>query len=65
MWEYIRTVEVSEDNAGKWRARILCSNNGTEECFFIKFQSYPALSEIDAAAAGFIAQKNSPAPQPE
>ena len=63
MWEYIRTVEVSEDAAGKWRARILCSDNGTEECFFIKFQNYPSLEDINTAAQQFIEQMNLQMPQ--
>lgn len=66
MWEYIETVEISKDMAGKWRARILCRNGAEEECFFLKFQAYPALDDIDAVAAEFVEQKNTPpTSQPE
>lgn len=58
MWEYIDTVEVSKDTADKWRARIRCQRDGTEECFFIKFQTYPSLTDIETAANTLIEGMN-------
>lgn len=48
---------VEQDLAGKWYARVVITE---EEAVFLKFQDYPAMSEIQAAAAEYVA-----AQQPE
>lgn len=48
---------VEQDLAGKWYARVVITE---EEAVFLKFQGYPTMAEIQAAAAEYVA-----AQQPE
>lgn len=44
---------VEQDIAGKWYARVVISD---EEAIFLKFQDYPAMADIQEAAAAYVAQ---------
>jgi hypothetical protein len=48
---------VEQDMAGKWYARVCLTD---EEAVFLKFQGYPSMTEIQAAAVSYVA-----AQQPE
>lgn len=43
---------VEQDLAGKWYARVVLSS---EEAVFIKFPDYPTMTEIQDAAAAYVA----------
>ena len=44
---------VEQDLAGKWYARVVISD---DEAVFLKFQDYPSIVDIQAAAAEYVAQ---------
>lgn len=58
MWTYVGQVDLEQDAAGKWRARVALSDNGTTSTYVLKFQTQPASADIDAAAAGLVSNKN-------
>jgi hypothetical protein len=43
---------VEQDMAGKWYARVVLSD---EEAVFLKFQDYPTMTDIQDAAAAYVA----------
>jgi len=45
---------VEQDMAGKWYARVVLTE---EEAVFLKFQDYPTMADIQAAAVEYVAQR--------
>jgi hypothetical protein len=45
---------VEQDLAGKWYARVVISET---EAVFLKFQDYPSMADIQAAATEYVAQQ--------
>lgn len=45
---------VEQDMAGKWYARVCLTE---EEAVFLKFQNYPTMTEIQDAAAAYVASQ--------
>lgn len=45
---------VEQDMAGKWYARVVLTE---EEAVFLKFQDYPTMDAIQAAAVEYVAQR--------
>ena len=59
-WEYMGTSELTQDIAGKWRARALLSDGASETAHFIKFQSEPTEEQIQLEAQRICDALNAP-----
>ena len=55
MTYHIHSVE--QDVAGKWHARAAISDS---QSVFLKFNDYPSMDDIQAAAAAYVAALTSP-----